>query len=1497
MTFSANYPEAYKIDEPDAQEITGVPYEQSLSSYSNTAAPAAPNSNYVFAGWCEDASGQKPFDFDSETMPSDNKIIYAHWEKVEYPVNIKPNGGVIDSIDYTWFSPEQLATIGIPNKNGNDDIINGYATYFDTEATETIKRYENVFRPFVEVSDAEAAQMDPDSVYRYVFIDRSNLEGGNGKIDSSGRVAVYIKDTVQSLNLFYQYYVHTVEMRMDKDPELTPLPRAQWEKTYVSTQKYRALRIGEKYVFLSWYEVVDGVRQNTPFDFSKPAERETTLMAEWRLDGGYSLLYTTEYYSSNNDYITANLEDWTDPLNGNARYSDGAKTQAMQEPTSVTVNGKSSEDAGYIDYQFLGWQIVKVEYVAGVPRYTPLEPGVFYTAGQDLTVHARYSDEHMVIHMQAVYQKRSDAYRRPEVVNLTLDASKDAMNAGTGSINSSIGSLPEWTWPGHYWSDTTHIYFGDTQSNTAVYLYKYATTLTQSEVTGETLNPAGTNVFVHDKGYKLIGFDLDSPDTDFVPDYPADAVIAVAPGDSHTLYAVWEPMVYLTVKNNTGVGPVTFNISGTNQAVHIVNQTDGSFSRTALNPSQSITLAAGESIRLVVPYGDGEMITLSGKNTLGTGYWLTADSKLGYTNPTDRTLNGTYYRVPNTDTYNFTDVEGLLTHEEGVVITFTAEKAPHTLILDDNYENAATREVTFSETTSGIVYYQNISTTTYTLPSTSTRIGYEFLGWDEDRNATVPTYKDGAWTITDLTAFFTSDGSSWADIEMKTLYAIWKVNAEASTVYVWKNVPEPGDQTKPFTFRIKMEGGFSYNESSYSFFSGYSWKNPASTGTIGTGTAYGTAILSGEFELKHDQYLKIITTNEQTASRPCLKMTVTKWERTPDGSQYTQVDEAELSWYWVNTVSLTPGNGRYGNFSFQNLNLTVTEDDYTARYTPTLEVIAQTTDAGLTVNNTTRQLKWTDTFAGGTVIFTNTRKTADVTIKKTLLPETVDPESFEFNVSLENGESYTLDPSSRYIVSDADEDNGGAWKIAGIPTGATITITENVDSNRFATSAEADIQTVTDLAAEDNIFSFVVEEDTTVTFTNELRTQKIRLVVVDDANETLDSANFTFPGIFDGLKFSAEGTGLVWEGTAFVGEYTLTETALPDHEGVRHTKLQAPATVNINGDDVTVTTGDPADTVIVTHDTETDVYTITVVNPKLLRVTLKKTIENDYGLNSFLFTVTLTDSNDQPIQRTNVYGNQGTNAQGKLEFTLVNNQTALLYVPRNANVQISEMADSRYNTSYKTGDDADHLGNSTPGTTATLTGITSDKYVLFTNERLKVDVTVVKKVEGNGGTFTFTIQLKENNAVVPNYTLSDNGTEGDTSDDIVTDSDGIATFTLSPARDGTDSKAFTIHSGMAVNVTEAETITGHYDTSYEVRKGDTIMLSDQSYSTGFVTADENMTITFTNIEASLVAPTAVKDNSMSFMIMLILSSTCFAGAVVQKERKRKGGQDKSTNDE
>ena len=1456
LTFDANYPPQLAGSAPAAQVFANIPYETSLASYSGTAAPAAPNDNYYFDGWYEDAACSVPFDFANATMPSSNKAVYAKWSLVTYPVNVNPNGGVIDSIDYRWFTAEQLATTGLSGTN------NSFATYFDNTATQTIERYDNVKRPYVEVSDAEAAQMDPNDVYRYVYIYKSNQEGGAGKISAPGRAAVYIKDTVQSLNIFYQYYVHEVETRQARDPELVPLPRAQWEATYVSSEKFRTLRSGEEYVFLAWYEVVNGVRQNTPFDFSQPATGETTLIAEWRLEGGYSLLYTTEYYADNNDYITANLEDWTDPLDGHSKYSDGAATHAMQEPTSVRVNGRSAGDADYVDYQFLGWQIVRVTTVNGRPYYTPLEPGVYYTAGQDLTVKARYSDENMVIHMQAVYQKRSEAYRRPDVVNLTLNPGRDAMETAYGTLNSSAGALPEWTWPGRSYinPETNSIVFGDIQSNTSVHLYKYATTLTASEASGDPLDPTGVKFFTHPAGYKLLGFDLDAYDTDFVPDYAADAVVAVTPGEQHTLYAVWEPMVYLDLVNTTPQA-LTISITSTNgNALYIVNQADGSFSRTPVNPN-NLVIQPGTT-RLVMPYGAGKDFTINGTNTLGFGWVMSVSST--YVGRSSEEDPSPVTDIKNTKPYSITDQ--LYEDAEGrpVTVTFSAMQMPRTLVLHDNDPIDATWEKSF-----------DISETEYVLTETRVRVGRVFKGWADSPSATTATYpiaNDGSMNQTLILNDLFDDGDG-GQLEVKHLYAVWGSDDQEGVVKVYKEVPVPGDQEKEFRFTVQLTGR-------------YRQRNSGNYNNINSS--------NNSFTLSHGQYLVINMYHNTGSNNSLAVLRVGVQKYNAEGNKVG----SEIYVGWIATR-----NGAYNTVELNSVVVTETTDD---------DYVASTEIVGLSNSNfaiepgeitsPNNEIHWTEHRTGGTVIFTNNRKTANVTIKKTLLPETLDPESFEFNVALENGESYMLDPTSNYIVSGADAENGGEWKIEGIPTGATLTITENVDSDRFNTETlgkwDSDGTPVTDFnAADGNVFKFVVTADTIVEFKNTLKTQKIRLVVVDDLDVPLDSANFTFPGVFEGTKFSAAGTGLVWEGVVYAGEYTLTETSLPDHDGVRHTKLLAPATVNIVGTGVTVTTGNPADIVNVVYDTDTQTYIIKVVNPRMMRVTVKKTVSDDYGTNSFLFTVTLTDSSDEPIQMSNVYGNQGTDATGKLNFTLVNNQTALLYVPGNARVQIEESADSRYNTSYKTGDDADHLGNSISGTTATLTGITSDKYVLFTNERLKVDVTVVKKVEGNGGTFTFTIQLKENNAVVPNYTLSDNGTASDTSDDIVTDSDGIATFTLSPARDGTDSKAFTIHSGMAVNVTEAETTTGHYDTSYEVRKGDTIMLSDQSYSTGFVTADENMTITFTNIEASLVAPTAVKDNSMSFMIMLILSSTCFAGAVVQKERKRKGGQDKSTNDE
>ncbi len=1452
LTFAPNYPPHLAGSAPAAQVFANIPYETSLASYSGTAAPAAPNDNYYFDGWYEDAACSVPFDFANATMPSSNKAVYAKWSLVTYPVNINPNGGVIDSIDYSWFTAEQMETTGLSGTN------NGFATYFDNTATQTIERYDNVKRPYVEVSDAEAAQMDPNDVYRYVYIYKSNQEGGAGKISAPGRAAVYIKDTVQSLNIFYQYYVHEVETRQARDPELVPLPRAQWEDTYVSKEKYRGLRSGEEYVFLAWYEVVDGVRQNSPFDFSQPATTETTLIAEWRLEGGYSLLYSTEYYADNNDYITANLEDWTDPLDGYSKYSDGASTHAMQEPTSIRVNGKSAEDAEYVDYQFLGWQIVRVTTVNGRPYYTPLEPGVYYTAGQDLTVKARYSDENMVIHMQAVYQKRSEAYRRPDVVNLTLNAGKDAMGTAFGTLNSTAGVLPEWTWPGRSYLDTEtdSIIFGDTQSNTSVHLYKYATTLTASEASGAPLDPTGVKYFTHPAGYKLLGFDLDAYDTDFVPDYAADAVVAVTPGEQHTLYAVWEPMVYLDLVNTTPQA-LTISITSTNgNALYIVNQADGSFSRTPVNPN-NLVIQPGTT-RLVMPYGAGKDFTINGTNTLGFGWVMSVSStyagRPGEEDPAE------VKDIKNTKTYSITDQLYEDAQGRPVTVTFSAMQMPRTLVLHDNDPIDATWEKSF-----------DISETTYVLTETRVRVGRVFKGWADSPSATTATYpiaNDGSMNQTLILNDLFDDGDG-GQLDVKHLYAVWGSEDQEGVVKVYKEVPAPGDLNKTFMFNVTVQG--EYRRNSFNSYTAFEKSN--------------------SFTLRNGEYLTLSMDRNTGGSGNRARLRVAVQKYNADGTKNGSV--VNVGWENNNTNS-------YNDVRLTQVTVTETVDrDYSAS-TEIVGLYSQNfkiTPEGISDPNNV--ITWTNDRTGGTVIFTNTRKTADVTIKKTLLPETLDPESFEFNVALENGESYTLDPTSNYIVSGADAENGGEWKIEGIPTGATLTITEKVVSERFDTTAQgirtSDSSPVPDLNTDDgNVFSFEVKDNTIVTFTNTLKKQKVRLVVVDDLDDPLDSANFTFPGVFEGTKFSAAGTGLVWEGEVYAGEYTLTETSLPDHDGVRNTKLQAPATVNIDGTGVTVTTGNPADIVNVVYDTDTQTYIIKVVNPRMMRVTVKKTVSDDYGTNSFLFTVTLTDSSDEPIQMSNVYGNQGTDATGKLNFTLVNNQTALLYVPGNAKVQIEESADSRYSTFYKIGTTDDSSGEKTPGTSLNFTADT-DKYVFFTNIRQKVDVTVIKNVIGSGNTFAFTLELKENGSAVPNYTLSNNGTD-DTSDDIVTDADGVATFTLAPAANGTDSKVFTVHRGMSVSVTEAEDVSGKYTTTYVV-DGDNFHMEGTSNSTGLVEVNKDITVAFTNKESAIVAPTAVKDDSMTALIVMISSATCFAGAVVQIERKkRERGQEQSKND-
>ena len=83
------------MDEEKIHETkTGIPYEKSLSEYENQISDPDEKEWKEFKWWYEDKNGQKKFDR-SSTMPANNKVLYAYYEILKYPVSLNPDGGTL----------------------------------------------------------------------------------------------------------------------------------------------------------------------------------------------------------------------------------------------------------------------------------------------------------------------------------------------------------------------------------------------------------------------------------------------------------------------------------------------------------------------------------------------------------------------------------------------------------------------------------------------------------------------------------------------------------------------------------------------------------------------------------------------------------------------------------------------------------------------------------------------------------------------------------------------------------------------------------------------------------------------------------------------------------------------------------------------------------------------------------------------------------------------------------------------------------------------------------------------------------------------------------------------------------------------------------------------------------------------------------------------------------------------------------------------------------
>ena len=1282
LTFNVNYPNLAGVEYSNgssADRTVSVFYEQNLSGYgeggANYFVPTAPD-NYVFAGWYEDSIWKyndkvdegHDFNFNSP-MPAANKVLYAKWTPVKFRIQVDPNGGVIDHINHSL--PGSFRYDGI---NYNTSA----ATYFNAVYQETITEYANIAREYVEITDVEAAALGTDNVFYYV----NNQYFDGAKLTADARNAIYI--TESEIDTYYNYYCSQVE-------EGEPLGISAWKNQFFAKdtagnlQKYRKAHGGENYILMGWYRVMDdGSLSVMPYDFADVVTGPVKLRAMWRLDGGYVIRYVPEYtVPTDGALINGNILHWSDPPVQGSTYADGATTTIYRQPTELTVNGLPMEGESYI---FRGWRLVLPSTVNGSLVYTPMEKDVYYDPGDSFTIHAHYSDELDIIYMQAVYEEVTHSYRRPEVTKLTLDANKAYFAGAALEDEDPEHPLTAWSWPGARVLDqeADQIRFEDMQSNAAIHLADYATPATRD---GER---SRCGIFSYDTGYLLIGFDEDADPrvNKYVPDVAADAVISLPRQEDKTVYAVWEPMVYLNIVNATkntadGVegGPVTFRLSSTDgSALTVVNIKEGVYDRTPLEDLNSITVEEGETLHLAIPYGALKNVTISGTNSLGTGMILHLRSELdGEERESTSAKNGA----------NFSLTDTLEEHETGVTVYFTTEKADRTLVLYDNENGDGTGGGTEEQ------YYTVDDTQSEPLPRRE-RVGYQFLGWATSPTATSADYAMDS-RIPNLDSFFGSE-------TVRELYGVWTANAETNKLYVYKDVPEPGDRSKSFTFTIALSA---VNGSSAAYTGNYS-PNPST------------------FTLSHGQYALLeIGTKDYGTSSSKASYPVTVKLFSAGGTQVGSTKTIK----WTAT-----GNGKKTDLR----PIVTIAESVDGNYTPALERAAATSGSESYITfPDDHTITWDNQGnSGGTVIYHNTRKTVDITILKELVDDPFNvSKAFSFTAAVQSSEGFTLEAGdASFSVS-----NGGeGHTIHGIPTGTVLTLTEAEDNN-YATTAASALGTA-DGAAADNVFRFTVTENDTITFTNTLKKQKVKIVKessvpAENVAGNMVEAQFTLTGggltLLSG-KYTTPNNNLIYEGQLSVHDYRLNEDWVEDG----YLRIAAPIALNVAPDGVTASgSGDVA----VSGPDGSGVYTVTVTNRKTVNVTIAKHLVDPYGYQrqSFSFTLSATESDGvTPLD----LGEQGGT------FTLFDGQTKVLTLPTGIMLRITERANDNYTTSAvsangaEDGDSADNAFLLTVGA--------EDDAITFTNTRLTENV-VLRKVLDDPYTgsaaqdFQFTLSVRD----------------------------------------------------------------------------------------------------------------------------------------------------------
>lgn len=280
--------------------------------------PDVSHEGYAFTGWYTDPDCSNLFEFSSETMPANNLVLYAGWEKMRFRVWVQPNGGILSPTESTFFRADY------------GDLVQEYS---DVEMTG---------RDYYVSDDGE---------YSYIYIcDPENHD--------QARVAYYKKTSELGV------------ITLSKEDENGNIINDVYDEREWTDGKTYSYQKGV-YDFVGWYRVDKDISEQTPpsiletddltlWNFNTPVTEPLAVRAIWKRIGSFRVGYDKNMYDADGEtVIVAGAENAEVPPTTRYTYGDLSQAIAGRAPSMTPEN-----------YAFVGWRTPAGEIIQPNDTFT-----------------------------------------------------------------------------------------------------------------------------------------------------------------------------------------------------------------------------------------------------------------------------------------------------------------------------------------------------------------------------------------------------------------------------------------------------------------------------------------------------------------------------------------------------------------------------------------------------------------------------------------------------------------------------------------------------------------------------------------------------------------------------------------------------------------------------------------------------------------------------------------------------------------------------------------------------------------------------------------------------------------------------------------------------------------------------------------------------------------------------------------------------------------------